>query len=131
MVKRKRAKSDYVQLNVRMKESLRREIEKAADRSEVSMNSEVVKRLERSFAADDQFGGPEMLNMARLMAAAFLRGGQTGARACGHPKWSPATWIEDPTCYIAAITAVADALVAAGPIGLKYTDDVPCVNTVV
>ncbi len=76
-------------------------------------------------SGEDQFGGPEILNMARLMAAAFLRGGQAGARARGHPKWSPATWMEDPTCYIAAITAVWDALAAAGPVSLKYGEGVP------
>ena len=44
------------------------------------------------------------------MAAAFLLGGQRGAHARQHPEWSPAEWLNDPTCYGAAEAAVKDAL---------------------
>ena len=114
---------ERVALGLRVTADITQKLDEAAERTGRSQSQEAEIRLERTFTEEDQFGGPEMLNMARLMAAAFLRGGQAGARARGHPKWSLATWMEDPTCYVAAISAVADALRAAGPIGLKFGDD--------
>jgi hypothetical protein len=74
-----------------------------------------VDRVEQSFAKEDAFGGPEIANMARLMASAFLMGGQRGARARKHAKWTVAEWINDPFCYEAAVAAVVDALHAVQP----------------
>ena len=45
----KRKKTDRVQLPIRMRESLRAQIEKAAKEKDVSINTEVVMRLDRSF----------------------------------------------------------------------------------
>jgi hypothetical protein len=81
----------------------------------VPINSEIVDRLEQSFAKEDAFEGPEMLNMARLMASAFIRGGQQGAHARNHPEWGPAEWIHEPFCYQTAVRAVMKALAAAQP----------------
>ena len=111
-----RKQSATVDLKVRMKEPLRAKIEKAAKRRGVSMNAEAVERLERSFDKEDDWGGAELRNMARIMSAAFERGGKRGAHARKHPDWQPAEWINDPICYLAAIACVRDALVAAQPV---------------
>lgn len=59
-----------------------------------------------------------------MMAAAFSRGGKAGAKSRKHPDWTPAEWIEDPWCYIAACQAVSDALALAQPVGLKFKEGV-------
>ena len=41
-----------------MREPLRARLEAGAKRREVSLNTEIVERLEQSFAKEDVFGGP-------------------------------------------------------------------------
>jgi hypothetical protein len=48
----KRKKTDIVGLMVRLRESLRKQIETAAARNEVSLNGEIIARLEKSFRED-------------------------------------------------------------------------------
>ena len=109
--------SKIVQVKARMREPLRARLEAAAKRRRVSINSELVDRLEQSFAKDEAFGGFTIANMARLMAAAFLRGGQHAADA-DHPHWRPAHWISNSDCYDAAVKAVVRALKSMRPINL-------------
>ena len=45
--------SDTVKLNLRFSEELRRKLEKAAERNNQSINSEIVARLDGSFRRDD------------------------------------------------------------------------------
>ena len=85
-----------------MRESLRGRVERAAKRRDVSLNAEAVDRLEQSFAEANLMGGDELHGMARLMAIAFRRGGELGARARKHPEWTPAKWMSDRDCYAPA-----------------------------
>ena len=110
-----RDRTAVVQLKTRMRELLRARLEAGAKRRRVTLNTEIVDRLEQSFAKEDAFEGPEMLNMARLMASAFIRGGQRGAHAQKHPEWTPTDWMNDPICYQTAVRAVMRALAAAQP----------------
>jgi hypothetical protein len=116
LIKTSRRQDAVVQLKARMREPIRAQLEGSAKRRGVSLNTELVDRLEQSFAREDAFGGPEIANMARLMAAAFLRGGQGGAHARGRPKSKASQWIYDPFCYAAATAAVVDALNAMQPV---------------
>ncbi len=111
-----RSQDAVVQLKTRMREPLRARLEASAKERGVSLNTELVDRLEQSFTKENSFGGPQIANMARLMAAAFLRGGQRGARALGHPKWKVDQWIFDIACYESAVAAVVDALHLMQPI---------------
>lgn len=67
-----RKKSDTVQLKVRMKEPLRARLEKAAKARGVSLNTEAVERMERSFQREEtkfeEFGGKAKFNLCRLFA---------------------------------------------------------------
>ena len=110
-----RDRTAVVQLKTRLREPLRARLEAGAKRRGVTLNTEIVDRLEQSFAKEDAFDGPEMLNMARLMAAAFIRGGQQGAHARQHPEWTPSEWVHDKICYQTAVRAVMKALAAAQP----------------
>ena len=82
----RRAKSDTVQLKTRMKELLRAKLEAAAEENGISLNAEMVQRLERSFAKEKSqaansdeavggvyasFGKLETFLVARLLANAI------------------------------------------------------------
>jgi hypothetical protein len=109
--------SKIVQLKARMREPLRARLEATAEKRGVSLNAELVDRLERSFAKDDAFGGLTIANMARLMASAFLQAGQHAAHA-KYPHWRPAQWIHNSDCYDAAAKAVVRVLKSMRPINL-------------
>jgi hypothetical protein len=49
---KKRKKLDFVQFKIRLRESLRKQLEVAAHAKDVSLNSEMVSRLEHSFIQD-------------------------------------------------------------------------------
>ena len=82
----KRARSDTVQLKVRMKESLRSNIETSAKKGANSLNAEIVRRIESSFEREKQaqeiaaesaaaiymqFGRIEVFQMMVLLAGAI------------------------------------------------------------
>jgi hypothetical protein len=105
-----REKTARVDLKVRMKEPLRARIEAAAQDRGVSLNAEAEGRLERSFTDEDRFGGRETFGVTIAMLAAFIQGGQTTARADGHPRWGPSQWMQDGHCYQQAMLGVLMAL---------------------
>jgi hypothetical protein len=105
-----REKTATVDLRVRMKESLRSQVQAAAEDHGISLNAEAVARLERSFQDEERFGGPEAFTALVTMMAAFLGTGQTAARSSGHPDWQIPDWMADPYSYQSAATAVVEAL---------------------
>jgi hypothetical protein len=117
-----RAETATIQLKVRTKEPLRAALEQAAGQRGISLNSEIVRRLDRSFADDERFGGSEMLAVVNMLAGAFLRGLQLGASAQQHPEWTTAQQLADPLCYRAAAYAVADALHLPTPTSAAMSD---------
>jgi TraY domain len=109
-------------LNVRTTKETRERLEAAAAASGRSLVQELEARLERSFETDDRFGGPAMLPIVNMLAGAFLRGGQLGAAASGHPEWAVDQWLADPFCYRAAAYAVGFALNLPLPTEAKMDD---------
>lgn len=95
-------------LNMRTTKETRERLEAAALANGRSMAQEVEVRLERSFAEEQGFGGPEMRRLAYLMATAFATAGQL--RAAGKTQW-----IADPSCYRAGLFGVIDALLIGLP----------------
>jgi Zn-dependent peptidase ImmA (M78 family) len=55
-----RKSTDITQPKLRLREELRRKLERAAERLNVSLNAEMVRRLEQSFVRDEQQGALEM-----------------------------------------------------------------------
>ena len=79
----KRSRSDTIQLKARMKEPLRAKLEAAAEEKGISLNAEMVHRLERSFSDEDslanEFGGIDDYRVAKLLFAIIpLIEAQTG-----------------------------------------------------
>jgi len=64
-----RSETAYVEIKIRMREPLRRQIEDAARRGEVSMNAEMIDRLEKSFRRETEFGGPLTAALLKQFAA--------------------------------------------------------------
>ena len=100
----KRPKTATVDLKVRMKEPLRAKIETSAKKSGISLNAEVVRRIESSFEAEKResliasqatgslyasFGGLEGFMVMRLLANAISTMEITSERK----------WREDPALF--------------------------------
>jgi Arc-like DNA binding domain len=104
----RRKESETVQTGLRMKEQLRARLEEAAREHGVSLNAEVVTRLERSFAQEEAFGSPAAKQVAYLTAVAFNMAGRM--RGSGRSDW-----VDDPGCYRAGVFAAIDALLSVLP----------------
>jgi hypothetical protein len=74
---RSRKLTDTVQLKLRIREDLRRKLEREAKKKEVSLNAEMVDRLIRSFdgpeRVNDALGGEHTAALLRGFAAAIAR----------------------------------------------------------
>jgi Arc-like DNA binding dprotein len=62
-----RKSTDIVKLQLRLSEALRRKLERAADREGRSMNTEIIRRLERTFAVDESAEGTNVLEYFRSL----------------------------------------------------------------
>lgn len=106
---------ERVTLGLRVTADMKGRLGDEAVRNGRSLSQEAEIRLEQSFKEEDAFGGPQLREIAHQMAGAFARGGRAGARARGHPKWPPATWMQDPYCFKVAMKEVGWALAMAHP----------------
>ncbi len=115
-----RSRSNTIQLKARMKEPLRAALEAAAAANGVSLNAEMVHRLEQSFAEEksseeavyavyDSFGKLETFLVARLLANAIeLIEAKTGKN-----------WMDDPEAHRQTQEACKTILDAFRPPGGK------------
>ena len=98
-----RKPNEVVQLKLRFAERLRARLEKAASKTDNSLNTEIIRRLERSFAEEDviaeALGGHELRHLALSFASSFADGCKSTARASGHDEWIARDWIQDQDCY--------------------------------
>jgi hypothetical protein len=112
-----RTKADSAQLKVRMKEPLRAALEEAARDRGVSMNTEIVARLERSFEQDqrlkDVFGSDELYRLAQTLALVM----DDTRYAAGFSEEGDASWLRHPYTYDQAVKAVNVVLEALRPPG--------------
>jgi hypothetical protein len=99
-----------VQTGLRVREELRARLEAAARRRGVPLNTELTRRLERTLQEERALGGPEMAQLARLMAAAFaLASRREAADPDDHH------WLTDRDAYRAGVLAVVNALLIGYP----------------
>jgi len=125
---------DFVQIRIRTKTSLHARLEKAADERGVSMNSEIVDRLERSFEIDRIIGGPivedrQVLAIAKMIAAVMHDSGRHAAFTATRTIEGTARWYDNAFAYDQAVLAANVILEAFRPAGsvdaprLKDQDD--------
>jgi Arc-like DNA binding domain len=113
-----RAETANAQLKIRMKEPLRAALEAAARQRGVSMNAEMIARLERSFEQDqriaDVFGSAELFGLMRALAA-IMTSAATAVVTTSEEEAQD--WLADPWRYDLAVRAAVAALEALKPRG--------------
>jgi Arc-like DNA binding dprotein len=117
----KRSKTAKADIKIRLTEALRSKIERSARSSGISMNADMIERLDRSFKSEDEFGGPQWRQIGHMMVAAFILAGQREAES----KQLTTPWIVDAECYLSAVLGVIDGLTIAAPrrvLDSKYVD---------
>ena len=128
----RRKQSETVQVGLRMKEPLRADLEEAARRRGVSLNAELVARLEKSLEDDQRieevFGSAELFGLMKAVASIMeMIGGN--ARMLAGPRFGPAparphSWIDHPYAYDQAFQAACRVLEAVRPSGPIELPDV-------
>lgn len=107
-----RKQSATAQLKTRLREPLRAQLEAAAKKRGVTLNAEIVDRLESSLKQEVRFGGPELERFALTLINVF--------EARGKPEDPPkgADWIRDKDCYVRGMFGVVEALCLMLPEGV-------------
>lgn len=115
----------HVQVKVRMRESLRAPLQAAAEARDVSLNSEIVERLQRSVEREDHDGGRALSDMVEMMATAFRSGLRQGDKTQRNvpADRSLDELARDEWCYATAMHYVWNVLEANMPI--RQTSDDP------
>jgi hypothetical protein len=113
--------SDTVGLTLRLKESLRSELERSAKERGASLNSEVVHRLERSFDQDqrleDVFGSADLFGLLRAVGTAMDAAGKYAGFMSTRSPEGARGWIDHPYAYDQAVQAAERVLDALRPHG--------------
>jgi hypothetical protein len=118
-----RKETATVDIKVRMKEPLRRAIEQAARRTNISLNAEAVRRLESSFDRADLLPEVVTLTYGRQMAGLLLAIGEATAWASRftafmrNDKIDTSNWLDDPAAFKQAEDAIRVILDALRPPG--------------
>jgi hypothetical protein len=118
---RKRREADTVQISVRTKEPLRLQLEAAAKTRGVSMNTEIVDRLQRSFENDRRleeiFGSREVYGVMRIIAAAIHETGLSAGFYSTSSIEGAKGWLRNPWAYDQAVQAATRVLEVLRPAG--------------
>lgn len=102
-------------LTLKVTPEMKQRIDEAARQSGRTQSQEGEARLEQAFSEIDGFGGPDIYQIARLAASAFLFGGQYSAKTKGNPDAPVSEWITDEHCYQQAVLALIDAIASVAP----------------
>jgi hypothetical protein len=127
----KRDPKALVQLKVRMREPLRARLEEEASLRGVSINAEVVDRLEHTFQRNDLLAEVLSLTFGDRLAGLLIMLGvaMAGAAAIAPPYqgrrllFQDDSWASDPRCYGAAAFAAKTLLDSARPKGRAAVKD--------
>ncbi len=108
------------QYPLRLPDGLRSRIEKSAKGRNVSINAEILGRLERSFEIEDRLGGPKV---AKLVSTIGIVMGSTGERTAtfldGSKTYDQGEWLAVPYAFDQArraANAILDYHEPKGPI---------------
>jgi hypothetical protein len=103
-------KPDVVGVKIRLATSLVAKLEAAAKAHDNSFNAEAAKRLGKSFAEEEAFGGEDGRRVLYFLTSAFVLAGSSAAAGREINQW-----IKEPKAYTAAMFAVLEALMTAQP----------------
>ncbi len=102
----KRGKSPRAQVPLRIPEAQRARIEKAAKSRGVSMNTEIIERLERSFEIEDRLGGPKVAELVETIGIVMRSTGEhTAFFVDGSKTHDQGEWLAVPYAFDQAVKA--------------------------
>ncbi len=101
----KRGKSPRAQVPLRIPEALRARIERAANQAGMSMNAEILGRLERSFEAEDRRGGPRVVELIEIIGTMMKRTGEHAGFLETRKRANLGEWLDLPYAYHQATKA--------------------------
>src|SRR5262249_77775 len=84
-----RKPTDTVQLKLRFSEALRRRLEREAKRNNRSIDTEIIHRLQRTFAIDDSGAATNMLDFLRGLGVGVNERDVAVAFSQVFPRWLP------------------------------------------
>jgi hypothetical protein len=99
-----------VALGLKVTSEIKQQLDEEARKHGRTQSQQAELMIERAFAEERGFGGPEMRQVAYLMGAAFAMAAQRAA--VGKPDW-----ITDPRTYGEGVAGVLDALLIGFPNG--------------
>jgi hypothetical protein len=105
-----RPKTAIAGMKIRLREPLRAKLEAAAKKKGISLNKELVFRLEQTFIKDDAFGGADARQIALLMGAAF-----TLAASRKGQEMRVKDFANDGDCFVAGMKSVLGDLMTHAP----------------
>lgn len=103
-----------VHLSLAVPQKLKRDIEEAAEGRGWSVSVEAAHRLENSFSRNSALGGPDVRDVAVLVASAFALAGRRAGKERGVRDWA-----KDGDCYATAALNAIEALLRAAPAPLS------------
>ncbi len=106
----KERKTGRAQVGLRVSEDMRRRLEKAAKDRNVSINAEILERLERSFGIEDRFGGPRVIELIETIAAVMKSTGEHAGFYETGKVTNQGEWLALPYAYDQSTKAVAAVL---------------------
>jgi hypothetical protein len=113
----RRQGSETVQISVRAKEPLRAALESAAAERGVSMNTEIIERLMRTFEdevkLEAEFDRRQLYAILRIAAVAMDHSGNSAVIVSG----TRSNWVDNPFAYDQAVKAALHVLNAFRPLG--------------
>jgi hypothetical protein len=115
------AEAPLAQLKLRVPEGLRKQIQDAADARGVSVNAEVIFRLQASLERDATVGGllddPTATALGEVVAAAMMEAGRFAGYLATNSPQGGQRWADNPYAYEQAVQAAHHVLDALRPEG--------------
>ena len=103
----KKKKTGSGQYPLRLPADLRSRIEKAATGRGVSINAEILERLERSFEIEKRLGGPKLVELVEMLARVMKTTGEHAAFFADRSKLhNQGEWLAQPYAFDQARSAV-------------------------
>lgn len=106
----KRKQSATVDLKLRVKEPLRADIERDARRRGISMNAEMVRRLEQTTQRAEWLGGRRVTSILETVATAMRAVGEHGAFMATSKLHKEGAWLDHPYAFDQATKAAITIL---------------------
>ena len=105
------------QVGLRFSETLRRRVTKAARERGVTMNAEIVMRVEESFASNERWGGAGVAPILEVVGAAMKSTGEMAGFLETHKPMKDGDWLANAFAFDQALKAAVAVLEAHRPPG--------------